>query len=278
MLLYWSTRLLRVALASASTTGRAAFLPKNSWPEAAEVPPIVPIVAEAASFEVGDGQRTVLRQRGLEVVRSQRRVEVVQRLDVAGAGATEGDVGRDAAASGADDSVRPLSCRRAGAAGLADAAVRPSAGERAGIRRGDAEVAGGAGVQTDSAVRHRRQRGRTRQRVDLASNWVTLSVTLIWLLPEAPDGLNVMFWPLTVMVSPTANAEVSALLEVLAAPESVVDPESCTEPPVRAIDRTSQAELGQRRGVRAGEADIGAGAGGQVDLAGQRCSIRRSPD
>ena len=27
-------------------------LPKNSWPDAAAVPPIVPIVEEAASFEV----------------------------------------------------------------------------------------------------------------------------------------------------------------------------------------------------------------------------------
>ena len=41
----------------------------------------------------------------------------------------------------------------------------------------------------------------------LPSNWVTVSPMLIWLLPEAPDASNVMFWPLTVMVSPTAKAD-----------------------------------------------------------------------
>ncbi len=65
----------------------------------------------------------------------------------------------------------------------------------------------------------------------LPSNWVTVSPMLIWLLPEAPDAWNVMFWPLTVMVSPTAKADVSALLEVLPAPESTVEPESNCEPP-----------------------------------------------
>ena len=66
----------------------------------------------------------------------------------------------------------------------------------------------------------------------LLSNWVTLSVMLIWLLPEAPDAWNVMFWPLTVMVSPTANAVVSASLLVVAVPESTVAPVIAAGPPV----------------------------------------------
>ena len=41
-----------MVLALASTTGALPVLLKNSWPEAAAVPPIVPICAEAASFEV----------------------------------------------------------------------------------------------------------------------------------------------------------------------------------------------------------------------------------
>ena len=49
---------------------------------------------------------------------------------------------------------------------------------------------------------------------NFCSNCVTLSVTLIWLLPAAPEATKVMFWPFTVMVSPAANAALSALLEV----------------------------------------------------------------
>jgi hypothetical protein len=44
--------LFRKAVAVGSTTGGLPAAPKNNWPEAAAVPPIVPIVAEAASLAV----------------------------------------------------------------------------------------------------------------------------------------------------------------------------------------------------------------------------------
>ncbi len=71
---------------------------------------------------------------------------------------------------------------------------------------------------------------------DSASNFcsscVTLSVTLIWLLPVAPDATKVMFWPFTVMVSPAANAVLSEFEEVEAAPDSSVAPVMAEAPPV----------------------------------------------
>ena len=52
MLLYCVTRLLRVEVALASTTGADAIRPLNSAPEPAAVPVIAPIVEDAASFDV----------------------------------------------------------------------------------------------------------------------------------------------------------------------------------------------------------------------------------
>src|SRR5579883_44763 len=54
----------------------------------------------------------------------------------------------------------------------------------------------------------------------LVSSCCTVSVTLTWLLPLAPEATKVMVWPFTVMVSPAEKAVVSAL----PAPESVVVP------------------------------------------------------
>src|SRR5262249_55268011 len=54
-----------------------------------------------------------------------------------------------------------------------------------------------------------------------SSVW-TLSVTLIWLLPVAPDATKVMVWPLTVMVLPAAKLAEIELLP--AAPDSAVAP------------------------------------------------------
>ena len=51
-LLYCATRLARVACASASATGAAAADGVEGQPEAAEVPAMVPIDEDAASFEV----------------------------------------------------------------------------------------------------------------------------------------------------------------------------------------------------------------------------------
>ena len=55
----------------------------------------------------------------------------------------------------------------------------------------------------------------------VSSVW-TLSVTLIWLFPDAPDATKVMAWPLTVMVLPAAKFADSE--SVPAAPESAVAP------------------------------------------------------
>src|ERR1041385_356501 len=52
MLLYWLTRFERTSWAAASTTGADPVLPLKALPEPAAVPPIVPIVEEAASFVV----------------------------------------------------------------------------------------------------------------------------------------------------------------------------------------------------------------------------------
>src|SRR6478735_12737663 len=53
MLLYWETRLSRVSLADASTTGAGAVVPAaNAWLPPTAEPVIAPIVAEAASFVV----------------------------------------------------------------------------------------------------------------------------------------------------------------------------------------------------------------------------------
>ncbi len=53
MLLYWRTRLSRVTLADASTTGAGAVVPAaNAWLAPTAEPVIAPIVAEAASFVV----------------------------------------------------------------------------------------------------------------------------------------------------------------------------------------------------------------------------------
>src|SRR5579883_757956 len=54
----------------------------------------------------------------------------------------------------------------------------------------------------------------------LVSNVCTLSVTLIWPLPLAPDATNVMVWPFTVMVSPALKPVDSEL----AAPDKAVLP------------------------------------------------------
>src|SRR5580698_3471542 len=51
-LLYCETRLARVACESGSATGAAAVKPLNAWLLAAAVPPIVPIVEDAALFDV----------------------------------------------------------------------------------------------------------------------------------------------------------------------------------------------------------------------------------
>ncbi len=51
-LLYCPTRLARCACEVGSTTAAAGVRPLNAWPLAAAVPPTVPIVDEAASFEV----------------------------------------------------------------------------------------------------------------------------------------------------------------------------------------------------------------------------------
>ena len=59
---------------------------------------------------------------------------------------------------------------------------------------------------------------------NFCSNCVTLSVTLIWLLPEAPEATKVMFWPFTVTVSPAAKLALSEFEEVEAAPDSSVAP------------------------------------------------------
>ena len=54
----------------------------------------------------------------------------------------------------------------------------------------------------------------------LASNVLTVSPTLIWLAPVAPEASNVRVWPSTVMVLPAANA-----VEIAPdAPDSVVVP------------------------------------------------------
>src|SRR5262249_36562384 len=51
-LLYCATRLARVDCEVASATGAAAVRPLKAWLLAADVPPIVPIVEDAASFVV----------------------------------------------------------------------------------------------------------------------------------------------------------------------------------------------------------------------------------
>ena len=51
-LLYCATRLSRVACEFGSATGAAALRPWNAAPEVEAVPPIVPIVDEAASLDV----------------------------------------------------------------------------------------------------------------------------------------------------------------------------------------------------------------------------------
>ncbi len=52
MLLYWLTRLARFDSPFGSCTGALPARPLNSLPEAAAVPPIVPMVADAASLVV----------------------------------------------------------------------------------------------------------------------------------------------------------------------------------------------------------------------------------
>src|SRR5688572_6071661 len=52
MLLYWFTRSARVACATASATGADPARLLKAWPTPAAVPPIVPIVDEAASLVV----------------------------------------------------------------------------------------------------------------------------------------------------------------------------------------------------------------------------------
>ena len=52
MLLYCDTRFARVACELASATGAETITPANISPAAVAVPPIVPIVEDAASFDV----------------------------------------------------------------------------------------------------------------------------------------------------------------------------------------------------------------------------------
>src|SRR5437868_1513056 len=56
----------------------------------------------------------------------------------------------------------------------------------------------------------------------LESSVWTLSVTLTWLLPLAPEATKLICWPLTVMVLPAAKSAASEL--VAAAPDKVVAP------------------------------------------------------
>src|SRR5205085_1586399 len=51
-LLYWATKPARAVCELASATGAAAVRPLKDWLDAADVPPMVPIVAEAASLVV----------------------------------------------------------------------------------------------------------------------------------------------------------------------------------------------------------------------------------
>ena len=155
-LLYCAIRLARVACEFGSTTGALAAAPlKASRPVA--VPPTVADRRRSGVVRGHDGDLAGGVDAGLQIVRSQRGVELVEGRDLAGAGA-EGDAGGGAAAGGADRQRLAAERRRGN---LRRAGGQTEGRQRAGIAA-DHQRRRGAGAQGQLGGAKRRGNRCTR--------------------------------------------------------------------------------------------------------------------